>query len=103
MQIARLATASILLIALVSCNQAQESCRMVQPGMRLSEVADIMGEPKASHLVGDPPVGLMLIYGDRNLDKPGFSKHGPVAIEMLDAPSGHPADRTVGITYCRNR
>ena len=103
MQITRLAIASILLIALASCNQAQESCRMVKPGMKLSEVRDIMGEPKDSHLVGDPPDGLMLIYGDRNLDKPGFSKDGPTAIEMRDAPSGHPADRSVSMTYCHDR
>ena len=69
--------------------------------MTLSEVDAVMGEPRDSFLLGDPPVGIMLVYGPKTRDKWPQEPNGPIAIEMQDAPSRNPADRTVVETHCR--
>lgn len=102
MHMTRLVLVISLVVLLASCNRLQDHCKRVELGMTVSEVREIMGPPKDSHFVGHPPVGLMLIYGSRNLDKPGFVDDGPIAIELHDAPSRRPEDRTVAKTYCRD-
>ncbi|MCW0377964.1 hypothetical protein NB697_000810 [Xanthomonas sacchari] len=69
--------------------------------MTLSQVTAAMGKPRDSFLLGDPPVGIMLIYGPKTRDRWPQDANGPIAIEMQDAPSRDPADRIVVETYCR--
>ena len=90
-----------LLLVLTGCERSQENCLRVTPGMRLSQVLDIMGEPRDSFLLGHPPVGIMLVYGPKSRDKWPQEPEGPIAVEMEDGPSNDPADRTVIKAYCR--
>ena len=90
-----------LSLVLAGCDRSQENCLKVKPGMRLSQVMDVMGEARDSFLLGDPPAGIMLVYGPKSRDKWPQEPEGPIAIEMEDGASGEPADRTVTNTYCR--
>ncbi len=97
----RLLPALGFLLLLAGCDQARERCRTVEPGMTLSQVTDVMGEPRDSFLLGDPPAGIMLVYGPKTRDKWPQEADGPIAIEMQDAPSRDPAERVVVETHCR--
>ena len=97
----RLLTALGVLLLFTGCDQVRESCRKVEPGMTLSQVIAVMGEPRDSFLLGDPPAGIMLLYGPQTRDKWPQEPNGPIAIEMQDEASRDPADRTVVETHCR--
>ena len=99
----RLLIAVSISLVLIGCDQSRENCLKVKPGMRLPQVMDIMGEARDSYLMGHPPIGIMLIYGDNSRDKWPHEPNGPIAVAMDDALSGEPADRTVSDTYCHVR
>ena len=71
--------------------------------MAISQVIEIMGEPRDSYLTGHPPNGLMLLYGHGKLSEWPHQPGGPVGIALNDAPSRAVADRTVSKTYCGSR
>ena len=96
----RLLIAVNLMLLLAACDQSRENCLRVKSGMQLSQVIDIMGEPRDSYLTGHPPNGIMLIYGSKGRDKTPHDPGGPIGIALDDAASREPADRTVSKTYC---
>ena len=69
--------------------------------MTLAQVVAVMGQPRDSFLLGDPPAGIMLVYGPQARDKWPQEPDGPIAVEMQDSSSRNPDDRTVVNTYCR--
>ena len=88
-------------LLLAGCAHFDQSCLKVKPGMNPSQVVTVMGEARDSFLIGDPPAGIMLVYGPETRDKWPQDPNGPIAIELEDAPSGNPDDRAVRHTYCR--
>ena len=96
----RLLTMLCTMLALAACNRSLEDCAKIKPGMTVSKVIEIMGEPTDSYLTGHPPNGLMLLYGHGRLSKWPQEPGGPIGVALDDAPSQAAADRIVSGAYC---
>ena len=99
----RLLTSVSIAFALAACDRSYENCAKIEPGMGISQVIEIMGEPRDSYLTGHPPDGLMLLYGRGKLSEWPHQPGGPIGIALNDAPWPAVAGRTVGKTYCGSR
>ena len=100
---ARLLIMLCALTALAACDRSRDNCAKITPGMGVSEVIEIMGDPRDSYLTGHPPNGLMLLYGRGKLSEWPHEPGGPIGIALEDAPSRAAADRTVSATHCNAR
>ena len=97
---ARLFMTACIILSIAACGRAQDKCVQITPGMTISQVIEIMGEPRDSYLTGHPPDGIMLIYGYGRRSEWPHQPGGPIGIALDDAPSRAVSDRTVNRTYC---
>jgi len=97
---ARLLTSLSIALALSACYQPDEKWAKIKLGMSVTQVIEVMGEPRGSYLMGHPPNGLMLVYGRGELSEWPHQPGGPIGIALNDAPSRAASDRTVDKTYC---